>query len=44
MYKLYTLSPNYNNKSTIYNRPPFFYGVVSDMFYLWYSYVYDYCH
>ena len=32
MYKLYTLSPPpFNNKSTIYNRPPFIYGVV-----LWY--------
>ena len=28
MYRLYTLSPHYNNKSTIYNRPPFLYGVV----------------
>ena len=39
MYKLYTLSPPHYSKG-----PPFFYGVVSDMFYIWYSYVYDYCH
>ena len=46
MYKLYTLSPPPIITTSLPSiiDPHFFYGVVSGMFYIWYSYVYDYCH